>query len=81
MPSSPAAALPAPTADQACRNATAALDAAVTLLSLGTNRLVRSGRSWLERHGLVRWVIPVLIANEAFGIYRAYAVGGALGWW
>jgi hypothetical protein len=58
-----------------------ALDVTVTILSLGTNKLVARGTVWLTRHGLVRYVVPALLLNEAFGAYRAFAAGGALGWW
>ena len=57
------------------------LDVAVTLLSLGTNKLVSRGAGWLKRNGLVRYVVPLLLANEAFGAYRVYEAGGMIGWW
>jgi len=58
-----------------------ALDVTVTILSLGTNKLVARGTSWLTSHGLVRYVVPAVLLNEAFGAYRVFAAGGALGWW
>lgn len=57
------------------------LDLAVTVLSLGTNKLVGRGAAWLKRNGLVKYVVPILLANEGFGAYRVYAAGGAIGWW
>ena len=58
-----------------------ALDVSVTILSLGTNKLLHRGTGWLTRHGLVRYVVPAIVLNEAFGAYRAFVAGGALGWW
>ena len=58
-----------------------ALDVTATILSLGTNKLVARGTGWLTRHGLVRYVVPALLLNEAFGAYRAFVAGGAMGWW
>ncbi|HEY0013124.1 MAG TPA: hypothetical protein VGB79_09770 [Allosphingosinicella sp.] len=58
-----------------------ALDVTVTILSLGTNKLIHRGTGWLTRHGLVRYVVPAIVLNEAFGAYRAFVAGGALGWW
>lgn len=52
-----------------------------TLLSFGTDRLVRRGAGWLKRNGLMRYVVPLLLLNEGFGAYRAYAAGSAIGWW
>jgi len=57
------------------------LDVAATLLALGTNKLAGRGASWLRRHGLTAWVLPALLANEAFGAYRVYLLGGSSGWW
>jgi|GEM_PF-2867133 len=57
------------------------LDAAVTVLALGTNKLAARGAGWLARRGLARYVVPALLANEAFGAYRAWLAGGAMGWW
>ena len=58
-----------------------ALDVTATILSLGTNKLILRGTGWLSRHGLVRYVVPALVLNEAFGAYRAFVAGGAMGWW
>jgi hypothetical protein len=58
-----------------------AVELAATVLSLGTNKLVARGAAWLKRHGLVKYVLPVLLVNEGFGAYRVYAAGGAFGWW
>ena len=58
-----------------------ALDVAVTLLSLGTNKLLKKGTGWLTRNGLAAYIVPALVVNEAFGAYRAYLVIGAGGWW
>ncbi|HEX8193093.1 MAG TPA: hypothetical protein VF552_09350 [Allosphingosinicella sp.] len=58
-----------------------ALDVTVTILSLGTNKLIHRGTGWLTRHGLVRYVVPAIVLNEAFGAYRAFVAGGAMGWW
>jgi hypothetical protein len=58
-----------------------AIDVTVTILSLGTNKLIARGTGWLTRNGLVRYVVPALVLNEAFGAYRAFVAGGALGWW
>jgi hypothetical protein len=52
-----------------------------TILSLGTNKLVGRGAAWLKQNGLVKYVVPLLLLNEAFGASRVYAAGGALGWW
>lgn len=57
------------------------LDAAVTVLSFGTNKLAVRGAAWLARRGLLKWVVPVLVLNEGFGAYRAYLAGGAMGLW
>ena len=57
------------------------LDAAATVLSLGTNKLVKAGLPWLRRNGLARYVVPALLVNEAFGAWRAYLVMGSAGWW
>jgi hypothetical protein len=57
------------------------LDAAVTVMALGTNKLAGRGAGWLARRGLARYVLPALLLNEAFGAYRAYLAGGAMGWW
>lgn len=54
---------------------------AATLLSFGTDRLIRRGSGWLKRNGLVRYVVPLLLLNEGFGVYRAYVAGSAIGWW
>ena len=61
--------------------ASRALDATATVLSFGTNKLVSRGSGWLRRHGLTRYVVPLLLANEAFGAYRVYLAGGVGGWW
>ncbi len=58
-----------------------ALDVTATILSLGTNKLIARGTGWLSRHGLVRYVVPALLLNEAFGAYRAFIAADALGWW
>jgi hypothetical protein len=58
-----------------------AIEAVSTILSFGTNKLVRRGSSWLNRNGLARYVVPALLANEAFGAYRVYLAGGMSGWW
>lgn len=58
-----------------------ALGFAGTLLSFGTDRLVRRGAGWLKRNGLIRYVVPLLLLNEGFGAYRAYVAGSAIGWW
>jgi hypothetical protein len=58
-----------------------ALEATTTVLSLGTNKLVRRGAGWLRRKGLFQYVVPLLLLNEGFGAYRAYLAGGALGYW
>lgn len=63
------------------RPAQRALDAVATVLSLGTNKLVGRGASWLKRNGLARYVVPALLANEAFGAYRAWLALGATGWY
>jgi len=57
------------------------LDVAVTLMSLGTNKLLARGSGWLRRNGLARYVVPALLLNEAFGAYRAYVAAGAMGLW
>lgn len=57
------------------------LDVAATVLSLGTNKLVARGAGWLNRNGLIKYVVPVLLLNEGFGAYRAYLAGGAMGLW
>jgi len=57
------------------------LDVAVTVLSLGTNKLMGRGTGWLRRNGLAQYVVPALLINEGFGAYRAYYVLGANGWW
>lgn len=57
------------------------LDVAVTVLSLGTNKLMSRGTGWLKRNGLASYVVPALLINEGFGAYRAYYVIGANGWW
>lgn len=61
--------------------ASRALEAASTVLSFGTNRLVRQGSSWLKRNGLAKYVVPALLINEAFGAYRVYLAAGMGGWW
>ena len=58
-----------------------ALEATATVLSLGTNKLVGRGASWLKRNGLTKYVVPALLVNEAFGAYRAYLAMGMSGWW
>ena len=58
-----------------------AIEAASTILSFGTNKLVRRGSSWLRRNGLARYVVPALLLNEAFGAYRIYLAAGTTGWW
>jgi len=58
-----------------------ALEAASTILSFGTNKLVRRGSSWLKRNGLAKYVVPALLVNEAFGAYRIYLAAGTTGWW
>ena len=58
-----------------------ALEVAVTVLSLGTNKLLKRGTGWLTRNGLAAYVVPALVVNEAFGAYRAYLVLGGGGWW
>ena len=57
------------------------LDAAVTIVSFGTNKLIGRATGWLQRNGLVRLILPALIVNEGFGAYRVYVAGGAFGWW
>jgi hypothetical protein len=57
------------------------LEVAATLLSLGTNKLVRAGLPWLKRKGLAHYFVPALLVNEAFGAYRAYLAMGMTGWW
>ena len=57
------------------------VEAAATVLSLGTNRLVRRSACWLKRNGLARYVVPALLLNEAFGAYRVYVAAGMSGWW
>ncbi len=57
------------------------LEVTATVLSLGTNKLVARGAGWLKRKGLIKYVVPVLLMNEAFGAYRAYLAGGAMGFW
>jgi hypothetical protein len=57
------------------------LEATATVLSFGTNKLVARGASWLKRNGLTKYVVPALLANEAFGAYRAYLAMGMSGWW
>lgn len=57
------------------------VEAVSTILSFGTNKLVRRGSSWLKRNGLAKYVVPALLANEAFGAYRVYLAGGMSGWW
>ena len=52
-----------------------------TILSLGMNKLVLQGAGWLQANGLLRYVLPLLLANEAFGAWRAYEAGAAIGWW
>ena len=71
----------APAAPAKAGAASRALDVTTTILSLGTNKLIHRGTGWLTRHGLVRYVVPVLLLNEAFGAYRAFVAGGAMGWW
>ena len=58
-----------------------ALEVRVTVLSLGTNKVVARGAGWLKRNGLMKYVVPVLLINEGFGAYRAYLAGGAMGLW
>ena len=58
-----------------------AIEATSTILSFGTNRLVRRGSSWLKRNGLAQYVVPALLLNEAFGAYRIYLAAGTTGWW
>jgi hypothetical protein len=53
----------------------------VTVLSLGTNKLLTRGSGWLTRRGLTKYVLPALVLNEAFGAYRAYLAAGAIGVW
>lgn len=53
----------------------------VTVLSLGTNKLVARGSGWLTRKGLTKYVLPALVLNESFGVYRAYLAAGAIGGW
>jgi hypothetical protein len=57
------------------------LEVVVTILSFGTNKLVARGAAWLKRNGLVKYVLPVMLANEGFGAYRVYIAGGSIGWW
>lgn len=52
-----------------------------TLLSFGANRLVGRAAAWLHARGLLYYVLPLLLANEAFGAWRAYLAGSAMGWW
>ncbi len=68
------------TAAESPTPAARAIDVAATLLSFGTNKLVSRGAGWLKRKGLVRYVVPLLLANEAFGAYRVYEAGGLIGW-
>jgi len=56
-------------------------DVAATLLSLGTNKVAAGGMSWLKRHRLARCVLPAILLNEAFGVYRIWLAGGTMGWW
>lgn len=58
-----------------------ALEVTATLLSLGTNKLVTGGARWLKHNGLMQYVLPVLLLNEAFGAYRVYLAGRAMGFW
>ncbi len=58
-----------------------ALEITATVLSLGTNKLVARGAVWLRRKGLMQYVLPAILLNEAFGAYRAYMAGGAIGLW
>ena len=75
--SSPSCAAAAPT-----RSARAvALHAVETILSFGTNKLVRAGFGWLRDRGLARYVLPALLINEGVGAYRIYLSGNAIGWW
>jgi hypothetical protein len=57
-----------------------ALDVTATILSLGTNKLIARSTGWLARHGLVRYVVPALVLNEAFGAYRVFVAADAFGW-
>jgi hypothetical protein len=57
------------------------LEVVVTILSFGTNKLVARGAAWLKRNGLVKYILPVMLANEGFGAYRVYIAGGSIGWW
>lgn len=50
----------------------AAFHAVETVLSLGTNKLVRAGFGWLRDRGLTRYVLPALLINEGIGAYRIY---------
>jgi hypothetical protein len=56
-------------------------DMTVTILALGTNKLVGRGTGWLRRNGLIQYVLPLLLLNESFGAYRVYVAGSAAGWW
>jgi hypothetical protein len=57
------------------------VEATSTILSFGTNKLVRRGSAWLKRNGLARYVVPALLLNEAFGAYRIYLAADTTGWW
>jgi hypothetical protein len=55
--------------------------ALVAVLTFGAGGLVRGWAERLRRSGFGHYVIPVLLANEAFGAWRVYAAGSAIGWW
>ena len=58
-----------------------AVDLLSTILSLGTNRILRRWIGGLRAHGLIGCALPVLLINEGFGAYRIYLSGAAAGWW
>jgi hypothetical protein len=70
-----AASRPCPAASPRC------LAVAASVLTLGTSNVVNWGMAWLSRNGLARYVVPALLANECFGLWRVYAAGSAAGWW
>lgn len=73
--------LPAHESRNGTRAVASVLHVAATVLSLGTNKLVGRATGWLQRNGLMRYVLPALLLNEAFGAYRVYLAVSLSGGW